>query len=104
MRRLASLVVLLCALTVQAAEGDTFERTLEPTFKAGAVARALQGKWFRNVADFYGSNLRIMGDGLYICFFLAAFFFRFVRREVHLFRWCAALGILGHRRRRPASL
>ncbi len=73
---------------------DSFWRTLHPTFKAGTVISSLQIKWLENTSRFYQADLRLIGDGLVICMFLVSFFYRFVRRPVHLLRWSFLLGIV----------
>ena len=73
---------------------DAFERTLSPQLAAGKVIKELQKKAVTNFAKYYGSNFRAAGDGLFICLFITAFFYRFVRTPVHLLRWCLALSML----------
>lgn len=75
-------------------EGNNFERTLAPTLSAGRVMSELQAKLLKSFARYYGSQLRVVGDGLFICLFLTAFFYRFARNPVHLLRWAMGLGIL----------
>lgn len=74
-------------------EGDTFERSLHPELKTPDVLRTLQAKWFNNTKDFYHDQVRVVGDGLFVCFFLTALFYRFVRNDTHLFRWCVVLAM-----------
>ncbi len=78
----------------RAVPADVFDRVLAPELTAGGILRALQVKWLTNTADFYGNRLFSLGDGLLFSFFLAAFFFRFVRRDVHVFRWCLGVSML----------
>ena len=73
---------------------DAFERTLSPQLPAGKVVKELQKKAVANFAKYYGINFRTAGDGLFICLFITAFFYRFVRAPVHLLRWCLALSML----------
>ena len=76
---------------------NSFERTLAPNLddlEFRATLRAVQGKWFRNTARFYHSNIRSVGDGLFISLFITTFLYRFVRRNVHQFRWCVLLAIV----------
>lgn len=75
-------------------EGNNFERTLAPTLSAGRVASDLEAKLVKSFARYYDSQLRVVGDGLFICLFLTAFFYRFARDPVHLLRWAVGLGIL----------
>lgn len=74
-------------------EGNAFERTLSPSVSFGKSFGDLQAKSVKEFGKLYDSNLRALGDGLFICLFLTAFFYRFVRAPVHLLRWCAALAI-----------
>ena len=73
---------------------DVFERTLSPQLGAGKVIKELQNKAVTNFAKYYRSDFRAAGDGLFICLFITAFFYRFVRTPVHLLRWCLALSML----------
>ena len=77
--------------------GDSFERTLAPGLEEMSFmeqAEMIQRKWFRNTEDLYRKQLSILGDGLLICLFVTAFFHRFVRRNVHQFRWCILLALV----------
>jgi 4-amino-4-deoxy-L-arabinose transferase-like glycosyltransferase len=73
---------------------DAFERTLSPRLGAEKVITELRKKAFANFAKYYKSDFRAAGDGLFICLFVTAFFYRFVRPPVHLLRWCLALSML----------
>lgn len=73
---------------------DAFERSLSPKLSAGTVIKELQNKAVTNFARYYGTDLRAAGDGLFVCLFITAFFYRFVRTPVHLLRWCLALSML----------
>lgn len=75
-------------------EIDSFERLFDPNLRVGAVFHALQAKWMTNVPAIYHTSLRTLGDGLFICMFLTALFFRFSRRETQVLRWSAVLGLL----------
>ena len=74
--------------------GDLLERTLAPTIKLGAVVSALKTKWMSGFADLYTNALPTLGDGILAGLFFATFFYRFVRNQVHLFRWCLLLALL----------
>lgn len=74
--------------------GDTLERTLAPTLKLGGIIGALKNKWMSGCADLYKNALRTLGDGILASFFFATFFYRFVRNQVHLFRWCLLLALV----------
>jgi 4-amino-4-deoxy-L-arabinose transferase-like glycosyltransferase len=73
---------------------DAFERSLSPQLSVGKAVKELQNKLVTNFAKYYGTDLRAAGDGLFICLFITAFFYRFVRTPVHLLRWCLALSML----------
>ncbi len=73
---------------------DALERSLSPQITAGAVAKELQHKLVTHLSRYYGQDLRTIGDGLLVCLFITAFFYRFVRTPVHLLRWCMALSAL----------
>jgi len=73
---------------------NQFERNLAPALAANRIVPDLQAKLVKDFAKYYQQHLRVVGDGLFICLFLAAFFYRFVRDPVHFMRWAAALGIL----------
>lgn len=73
---------------------DAFERTLMPQLNAKKVIKELLTKSFTMFAKYYRSDVRATGDGLFICLFITAFFYRFVRTPVHLLRWCLALSLL----------
>ncbi len=73
---------------------NDFERSLAPSVNFGRIMPDMQAKLVKNFGKYYDSNLRIIGDGLFICLFLTAFFYRFVRDPVHVLRWAAALGIV----------
>ncbi len=73
---------------------DTFMRTLAPTIQFGAAMRALWQKWLVNMARYYQDHLWTVGDGLLMCLFVTTFFYKFSRFNVHVFRWCLALGMI----------
>ena len=76
---------------------DQLDRTFAPEAQGQgikATVRSLQIKWLRNIRTFYNNDLRTLGEGLVICFFLVTFFYRFARSQVRWFRWCLALAML----------
>jgi len=75
-------------------EGDSFERMLAPVLSFGRISSTLTGKWITNFSQIYDRSVRQLGEGLFVCFFLTSFFFRFSRPQVNLFRWCAGAGLL----------
>jgi hypothetical protein len=77
--------------------GKTFDRAFAPekdAMKFREVVKAVQTKWFNNTAGYYKDNVRSMGDGILIAFFITTFFYKFLRGHVRWFRWCALLSIL----------
>jgi len=74
--------------------GDLLERTLAPTFKLGEIVGALKAKWMSGFANLYKNTLPTLGDGILLGLFFATFFYRFVRNQVHLFRWCLLLALV----------
>ena len=73
---------------------DALERSLAPQLSVGKTVKELQNKATTNFAKYYGADFRAVGEGLFICLFLTAFLYRFVRAPVHLLRWCLALAML----------
>lgn len=73
---------------------DAFERSLSPDVSIGKTVKELQNKMVTNLSKYYNGDLRAAGDGLFVCLFITAFFYRFVRTPVHLLRWCLALSML----------
>jgi len=75
-------------------EGDTFERMLAPVLSGVRVLHTLAGKWATNFSMLYDGGLRGLGEGLFICFYVTSFFFRFSKPLVNLFQWCLGGGLL----------
>lgn len=75
-------------------DGDAIDRTLKTELKAGDVIRKLQAKFITRGSRMLREDLDKLGEGLLLPFFFATFFFRFARREVHLFRWGLALSMI----------
>lgn len=75
-------------------EEDLLERMANPPrLGLGEQARALGIKWMTRMPELADRKLRQFGNGLLFPFFLAALFYRFVRRETHVFRWCVTLSM-----------
>lgn len=72
-------------------EDPSFERQLAPTVSLGRIVGEAKMRAMVNLARYTGTQVRTLGDGLFICLFLTAFFYRFVRSQVHLLRWGVAL-------------
>lgn len=69
------------------------EQTLKPTLGFGSVLKSLQAKSLDKLGVYYG-RIFSFGEGLMFPFFLSALFFRFVRRDLQLFRWAVAISLL----------
>jgi hypothetical protein len=69
--------------------------SLDPNFGIGQFfGRGVMRIWLSNVASFYSNDLHRLGHGLLGAFFIASFFYSFVRKAVRLLRWAVALGII----------
>ncbi|MBA4386665.1 MAG: hypothetical protein C0404_01720 [Verrucomicrobia bacterium] len=75
-------------------EGNELDQSLSPEIHNVRIASAMKVKLTRNLLGIYDMNLRTIGGGIIICFFLVSFFFRFDRQEADLFRWCVLLGVI----------
>ncbi len=75
-------------------DADAIDRTMKVELKVGATLRTIQSKFVARASHLFRNELDTLGEGLLLPFFFATFFFRFVRREVHLFRWGLALSML----------
>jgi len=75
-------------------EGDAFDRDPDPEIDNVRAIRALKLKFMSNFSRVYDVNLRTLGGGLIICFFLVSFFHKFDNENVNMFRWCVLLGVL----------
>jgi 4-amino-4-deoxy-L-arabinose transferase-like glycosyltransferase len=69
----------------------SYERAVAPKPTPGA----LQIKWKANAATFYESALPAAGTGIMAALFVATFFFRFTRDNVHILRFGLLAGITG---------
>jgi len=75
-------------------EDNSFDRQLRPYVSKDRIVKALKVKLVSNFSRAYDVDLRTLGSGLIICFFLVSFFHRFEGEKVNLFRWCMAMAIL----------
>ncbi len=73
---------------------DGWDRTQTPHSDSRDVLRAMTLKFVGNVADLYGNRLRLLGDGLVMCFFLVALFWRFEEERADRLKWSLALGLV----------
>jgi hypothetical protein len=72
---------------------QSFDRTPQPQLSSDRVVRALKAKLLANVPKLFSRDLRTLGEGFAICFFLASFFYPF-EGTANRFRWCLAVGLL----------
>jgi len=75
-------------------EDDSFDRQTAPRLATRHVVDAMKVKLMSNVGSLYDINLKSLGSGLVICFFLVSYFRRFEGAEIELFRWYLALALL----------
>ena len=75
-------------------EADSLDRDPEPAFNRFKVMYAMKTKLTTNLARMCDHDMRTMGSGLIVCFFLVSFFHRFEKESVTQFRWCLALGLI----------
>ncbi len=73
--------------------GNVFNE-LSPDFTLQEVMRNVQMKWLTNIRHFYSQDLRTVGEGLMGAFFLAVLFYRFIRRDVEVFKWSIVLSLV----------
>ena len=73
---------------------DSFERTLHPELNNFRFIRSLKLKLQSNALKLYDQDLRLLGSGLLVCFFLVSFFTRFENEHANSLRWCLLLGLL----------
>jgi hypothetical protein len=73
---------------------DLIERQLKPNLPFAAVVRALQLKWVSGVNRLFSERLFSYGEGILFPLFIAALFFRFIRRDVQRFRWSLVVSML----------
>ncbi len=74
--------------------GDSLVRTLHPEFSLVADIQLAKTKWAKNFNQFYETGFTSLGGGLLIAFFMATYFYRFVRIHVHNLRWGIGLSIV----------
>lgn len=72
---------------------DTYDRTLDPSPHRMQVAAALRQKTLQNITSLYDTDLRTLGSGIIICFFLVSFFHYFGAGEENRMRWALALAM-----------
>lgn len=73
--------------------GDSFDRTVAPRADSWRVAAAVRAKLLPGFRRMYDLDLRTMGSGLLVCFFLVSLFRGSAWGGVGRLRWCTALGL-----------
>ncbi len=74
---------------------NAFDADPAPVLRNTLVARALRYKLLGNLGGLVDTDLRTLGSGLVICFFLVSFFRKLESAQSHALRWCVALGLAG---------
>jgi hypothetical protein len=74
--------------------GDALMRTLKPTFSLMPDVNVAKAKCAKNFNTFYENRFTSLGGGLLVAFFMAAFFYRFVRVHVHNLHWGIGLSMI----------
>jgi hypothetical protein len=69
------------------------ERSLAMKLDNSEIVAAVTGKFLANIGRVLETDIWTPGNALFICFFLVSFFYRFLRDDVHLLRWCMALAL-----------
>ena len=75
-------------------EGDAVDRSTQAGPGNVLIFHALKVKLASKLVGVWENDLRALGSGLAICFFLVSFFHVFDRREVNVLRWCLGLGLV----------
>ena len=78
----------------QTYDEDGFERALKPNVTLAKYVDDVKVKMMGNLKQYTAGPIRTLGDGLFICFFITALFYRFVRTPVHVFRWCVVASMV----------
>jgi len=78
--------------SVVAGEGD-LQRSVKPVYNRLRLQRALWAKLRAGVADAYDVDLRTMGNGILVCFFLVSLFYPLLDPTGNRLRWGAALSL-----------
>lgn len=71
-----------------------FERQLHPEFTTGQAIDQVKKKWLANYSGKYDAVIPGLGGGVLMAFFIATFFYRFVRPQVNHLRWGVGLSLL----------
>lgn len=74
--------------------GDALVRSLHPQFNLLADWSAVRAKWSTQFSELYATGRLVLGGGLLMAFFIAAYFYRFVRVSVHKLRWGIGLSMV----------
>jgi hypothetical protein len=74
--------------------GHSFDRQLHPEFSVGKAIPALKAKWGATYSEKYESIIPGLAGGFLLSFFVATFFYRFVRPPANHLRWGLGVSIL----------
>ena len=73
---------------------DTFDRSLSPSPSNVQMAHAVKNKAVSGAGKLYDTDLRTLGSGLIICFFLVSLFARSDNPDGFILKWATALGLV----------
>jgi len=73
--------------------GDSFDRDLSPHPDNVKIARAVRDKALTGIRRLYDSDLRTLGSGLLVCFFLVSLFVRSEHPDASVLKWATAMGL-----------
>jgi len=74
--------------------GNSFDRTYGASLANSRVARAIKLKVLANMTRLMERDLRSLGSGILICFFLVSLFHRFENNLAESAKWAFSLGLL----------
>ena len=75
-------------------KGDSFDRQSAPMPDNTRIAWALKQKFMTSFPEIYETRLKMLGNGLIMCLFLAAVFCKFEKEEVNHLKWCIVVTLL----------
>ena len=76
------------------AEEESLQRSVEPVYNKLAVRDAIEGKLRQGIVQSYDVDLRVLGNGLVISFFLVSLFCPLLQPRANDLRWGAVMGLL----------
>ncbi|HEY8240151.1 MAG TPA: glycosyltransferase family 39 protein [Kiritimatiellia bacterium] len=74
---------------------NTYERSLHPETKRGAILGGIRARTVKNLLRFAGGESQAMGERLVAALFFVTFFYRFARDPAHRLRWGLLLALAG---------